>query len=200
MNTVTEERPVFENEEWLVTELGLEHKDTGYFIDRDCIANRRNDGLWTWPMHMAEKNWCRMQPFAEAFTCAASIYRIHVGDDLTRTFEFAQCETASRSMPKGSGETFHAATPRTLRRQAPAPISRRTIVLKNPLSNKTFSNSDDSGVFRFKAAPRAILNTMSLRASHLDWVKAALSGRTSRRTLRTGAKLIRMLQTSWNIR
>src|SRR4051794_34859676 len=81
MTAVAEERSIFENEEWLVTESGLEHKRTGYFIERSDLANRRGDGLWTWPLHMAEKSWCAMAPFAEAFSCAASVYDVAVDVD-----------------------------------------------------------------------------------------------------------------------
>src|SRR5689334_9239068 len=94
MIAMTEERPIFENEEWLVTESGLEHKTTGYFIERDGIANRREDGLWTWPLHMAEKSWCTMIPFAEAFACAAAEYGVDAGADLARTFKMARCEVS----------------------------------------------------------------------------------------------------------
>ena len=62
MAMVVEERPLFENEDWAVVESGLEHKRTGYFIEREALAHRRADGLWLWPMHVAEKSWCRMTP------------------------------------------------------------------------------------------------------------------------------------------
>ena len=94
MTAMTQERCIFENEEWLVTEGGLEHKSTGYFIDRGSVANRRDDGLWTWPLHMAEKSWCAMMPFAEAFSCAASVYDIETGADLAQTFRIARCEVS----------------------------------------------------------------------------------------------------------
>jgi hypothetical protein len=74
MATMVEERPLFENEEWRVTDEGLEHRRTGYFIDRSELAQRRDDDLWAWPLHMAEKSWCAMAPFAEAFGRAAALY------------------------------------------------------------------------------------------------------------------------------
>src|SRR5689334_2258941 len=67
MTAMTDVRPIFENQEWLVSEDGLEHKTTGYFIERESLGQRREDGLWTWPLHMAEKQWCALTPFAEAF-------------------------------------------------------------------------------------------------------------------------------------
>jgi hypothetical protein len=54
MTAMAVERPIFENRDWLVTEGGLEHKTTGYFIERESLAQRRSDGLWTWAMHFAE--------------------------------------------------------------------------------------------------------------------------------------------------
>ena len=38
MTTMTDVRPIFENEQWLVTEDGLEHKTTGYFIERESLV------------------------------------------------------------------------------------------------------------------------------------------------------------------
>ena len=75
MTAMTDECPIFENEDWLVTESGLEHKQTGYFIERDSLGQRREDGLWAWPLHMAEKSWCAMKSFTEAFSRAASALR-----------------------------------------------------------------------------------------------------------------------------
>src|SRR3712207_4782638 len=73
---MVEERPLFENEDWAVVDSGLEHKRTGYFIEREVIAQRRSDGLWLWPLHVAEKSWCRMTTFTEAFSCAATAYGV----------------------------------------------------------------------------------------------------------------------------
>jgi hypothetical protein len=53
---VEEDRLLFENEEWVVGESGLEHKRTGYFIGRDVLSQRRADGIWLWPLHVAEKS------------------------------------------------------------------------------------------------------------------------------------------------
>ncbi len=91
---MVEERPLFENEDWAVVESGLEHKRTGYFIERDALAHRRGDGLWLWPMHVAEKSWCRMTPFMEAFSCAAQAYGLSPDVDLARSFREARQEVA----------------------------------------------------------------------------------------------------------
>ena len=45
---------LFANDDWTVTPEGLEHRGTGYFIGRDELGHRRADGLWTWPLHMAD--------------------------------------------------------------------------------------------------------------------------------------------------
>jgi len=94
MTEMIAERTLFENEEWSVLEGGLEHKRTGYFIERDELANRRPDGLWSWPFHMAEKSWCTMPAFTEAFTCAAAIYGFAADAALARSFQVARCEIA----------------------------------------------------------------------------------------------------------
>jgi hypothetical protein len=100
---MVEDRSLFENEEWVVGENGLEHKRTGYFIGRDVLSQRRADGLWLWPLHVAEKNWCRMAPFIEAFSCAASVYGIRSDTasnlDLARSFMTARREVAEWPRP-----------------------------------------------------------------------------------------------------
>jgi hypothetical protein len=100
---VEEDRLLFENEEWVVGESGLEHKRTGYFIGRDALSQRRADGMWLWPLHVAEKSWCRMGPFMEAFSCAASVYgtRSDMASDLdlARSFMKARREVAEWPRP-----------------------------------------------------------------------------------------------------
>ena len=34
---------------------GLEHRRTGYFIDRSDLGQKRDGDLWAWPLHMAER-------------------------------------------------------------------------------------------------------------------------------------------------
>ena len=68
------ENVLFENADWTVTSAGLEHKDNGYFIEREHLDARRSDGLWTWPLHMLEKTWCMPHAFAEAFGTAVLAY------------------------------------------------------------------------------------------------------------------------------
>jgi hypothetical protein len=68
------EHVLFENADWTVTSAGLEHKDNGYFIEREHLDARRSDGLWTWPLHMLEKTWCMPHAFAEAFGAAVLAY------------------------------------------------------------------------------------------------------------------------------
>ena len=102
---VEEDRLLFENEEWVVGESGLEHKRTGYFIGRDALSQRRADGRWLWPLHVAEKSWCRMGPFMEAFSCAASVYgtRSDMASDLdlARSADQASGPDDRRAAPGG---------------------------------------------------------------------------------------------------
>jgi hypothetical protein len=64
---------LFANADWTVSEDGLEHRN-GYFIERDAVAHRRGDGVWIWPLHMAEKLWCDGERFREAFSAAIQAY------------------------------------------------------------------------------------------------------------------------------
>jgi hypothetical protein len=77
---------IFRNAEWSVQEDGLEHRVTGYFIERGTMAVRRAERLWDWPLQMAEKNWCRPSLFREAFLAALDRFGIERDSDLTRSF------------------------------------------------------------------------------------------------------------------
>lgn len=71
---------------WHVTAEGLEHAATGYFIERAVIDARRSDGLWEWPLQLAEKAWCQPGSFADAFRAALA------------RFGFAEDEALDRSL------------------------------------------------------------------------------------------------------
>ncbi len=77
---------IFRNAEWSVQEDGLEHRGTGYFIEREALASRRAERLWDWPLQMAEKAWCRPSLFREAFLTALDRFGIERDGDLTRSF------------------------------------------------------------------------------------------------------------------
>jgi hypothetical protein len=203
MIAMTEERPIFENEEWLVSEDGLEHKRTGYFIDRESLGQRREDGLWTWPLHMAEKSWCAMMPFAEAFSCAASVYNVETGADLARTFKVARCEVspwphvqnAHRKQVRNPAPLMTHA----LRNGAGNPIYVGSGNSEKSLSDEGFSTVDDPWRIRSKTGVRPFPTTTRLRSARfaMDTVPA---WRAPRRIRRTGTKLVRFLQAAWNIR
>lgn len=194
MNAMTEERAIFENDEWLVSELGLEHKHTGYFIERDGVANRRGDGLWTWPMHMSEKTWCGMPCFIEAFLEATSAYRIDTGD-LAHTFRIARGDAAEPARQN----VFAAPLP-VLRKGGGATMSSEPIFFKNPLPEKGFAVSPDARHVRFRTARYPVSAPVRPRGLALDWVKSALSWRAQHRIRRTGSTLVRLIQVAWNIR
>ena len=111
MTVMTDDRTHFENEDWTVLDSGREHRRTGYFIARDEIGNRRSDGLWSWPLHMAEKSWCTMPAFVEAFTCAAAVFAVPADADLARSFQVAR-----RDIAGGSALARAKAASRTARR------------------------------------------------------------------------------------
>jgi len=80
------EAELFGNDDWSVQVDGLEHRDTGYFIGRAALAARRAEGLWDWPLQMAEKRWCRPSSFREAFLAALDRFGIPRDADLIRSF------------------------------------------------------------------------------------------------------------------
>jgi hypothetical protein len=77
---------LFGNDDWSVQPDGIEHRDTGYFIARDLLAARRGEGLWDWPLQMAEKRWCRPSLFREAFLAALERFGIARDAELIRSF------------------------------------------------------------------------------------------------------------------
>jgi hypothetical protein len=89
MTDSTDDPLLFENAEWALTLAGLEHHRTGYFIEAGQIGERRPDGLWAWPVHMAEKPWCRPETFAEAFLQAVAAGGLLADADLARSFAVA---------------------------------------------------------------------------------------------------------------
>jgi hypothetical protein len=87
MTFAEEAAPLFENAEWQVTSAGLEHKRNGYFIEREQLGERRADGAWLWPAHLAEKSWCAPAPFAEAFQAALDHFGIPANEALAPSLE-----------------------------------------------------------------------------------------------------------------
>lgn len=77
---------LFGNEDWSVQADGIEHRNTGYFIAREALTRRRGEGLWDWPLQMAEKRWCRPSLFREAFLAALDRFGITRDADLVRSF------------------------------------------------------------------------------------------------------------------
>src|SRR4051812_25413605 len=96
MTFAEEAAPLFENPEWQVTSAGLEHKRNGYFIEREQLGARRDDGAWLWPAHLAEKSWCAPAPFAEAFRAALDHFGIPADEALAAPLERASAEASSR--------------------------------------------------------------------------------------------------------
>jgi len=203
MIAMTEERPIFENEEWLVSADGLEHKKTGYFIDRDSLGQRREDGLWAWPLHMAEKSWCAMMPFSEAFSCAASVYNVETGADLARTFKVARCEVSpwphAKNMRQQQGSNPAPLAAGTLRNGLPKPIFIESRNSEKSLSDEGFRSGDDPWRIRSQKGERPFSTTTRFRSER--FAKGSIPAwQTPRRIRKTGTKLVRFLQAAWNIR
>ncbi|SCZ05311.1 hypothetical protein [Microvirga guangxiensis] len=193
--------PIFENEEWLVTEEGLEHKTTGYFIERESLGQRREDGLWTWPLHMAEKSWCAMTPFAEAFSCAASIYGASAGPELAQTFKVARREVSAWPHLKTDLKIPTPNMSSALRNDAQTPISLQTAFAEKPLVDDGFRKSDDSWRMRTQTGARPFSTSTRIRSARYTMEKApAPAWQAPYRIRRTGTKLVRLLQAAWNIR
>ncbi|GJE62441.1 hypothetical protein [Methylobacterium trifolii] len=89
----------FRNDDWSVSADGLEHRATGYFIDGEALAARRGEGLWDWPLQMAEKRWCRPSLFREAFLAALDRFGIERDAALTESFALGYGIRAGQGTP-----------------------------------------------------------------------------------------------------
>jgi hypothetical protein len=201
MSAMTAERPIFENEEWLVIESGLEHKRTGYFIDRESLGQRREDGLWSWPLHMAEKSWCGMQPFSEAFTCALSVFGVSTGVDLAQSLRVARCEVSAWPKAARAVSGSVPAVPRPLHQTDANPILVKPRSWNKPLNGQGFQSPGDAWRIRTKTGARLVVKNPRQRSERLNPAReASLSWQAPRRIRKTGTKLVRLLQAAWNIR
>jgi hypothetical protein len=122
-----------DNTDWRVTDAGLEHAATGYLIEPAVLGARRGDGLWEWPLQLAEKAWCRPAPFAAAFR--AALARFGIAGDAALDLSLATAFAAPMSAPPGGFRSLAeiVSTPATrasLRRPAArrrsAPVAART--------------------------------------------------------------------------
>jgi len=207
MAVMAEDRTHFENEDWAVMDSGLEHKRTGYFIAKDEIASRRSDGLWSWPLHMAEKSWCGMPAFTEAFTCAAGVYGVQADADLARSLTVARCDiavpAASRTAKKWQ-ETMPGFDPNRMR-----VLQENELVPISPKSARAGEFASDSN--RLSFAPQdgfqrrdpgqgyGLPVSARARASRPDLGRAA-PWRASRRIKRAGTQIVRLLWAAWATR
>jgi hypothetical protein len=203
MTVLMEERTLFENEDWVVLENGLEHKRTGYFIAREEMASRRSDDLWSWPLHMAEKSWCSLPAFTEAFTCAATIYGIAVDPDLARSFTVARCEIASHlpipSLNPGPDRDFERRA--ALQSGGRIPISWRPVRAGNFASQLTRSNSLSQDRPRYREpAPSLAIASSSRARLPLSEQSRAERWHASRRIRLAGTQIVRLLRAAWAVR
>ena len=117
------------SDDWQLDTDGLEHRGTGYFIARDALAARRNDGLWEWPLHLAEKSWCAPRSFREAFLAALDHFGIERDASLPKSFAVAfGIGTGTRT---SSAQTDFVALgdlvrPKPVERKRPAAIEPRS--------------------------------------------------------------------------
>ena len=105
LDDVRGEGALFANAAWQVLADGLEHRDTGYFIARETLAARRPDGLWNWPLHLAEKSWCAPRAFREAFLAAATAFGFAADPALSRSFAIG---FGTRAPATGGSDAFVA--------------------------------------------------------------------------------------------
>ena len=98
------EAELFGNDDWSVQADGIEHR--GHRLlhrARRRWRPRRAEGLWDWPLQMAEKRWCRPSLFREAFLAALDRFGIGRDADLIRSFALGY---GIRAVVSPAAETF----------------------------------------------------------------------------------------------
>jgi hypothetical protein len=121
---------LYENDAWLVTADGLEHKRTSYFVEREALAQRRSDGLWTWPLQVAEKSWFEAKDFTRAFLHALLAYDVRPDAGLAASL--AELGPAARSAcgevaTLGEAAALVAAMVEPAREAAPRKVAGRRV-------------------------------------------------------------------------
>ncbi len=121
---------LYENDAWLVTADGLEHKRTSYFVEREALAQRRSDGLWTWPLQVAEKSWFEAKDFTRAFLHALLAYDVRPDAGLAASL--AELGPAARSAcgevaTLGEAAALVAAMAEPAREAAPRKVAGRRV-------------------------------------------------------------------------
>jgi hypothetical protein len=101
---------LFANGDWLVRPDGLEHRGNGYFVAREELHRRHDDGLWVWPLHLAEKAWCAPKPLADALTAALDAYGIRADAAYSRSLALARLrhEELARARARSEPEAIRA--------------------------------------------------------------------------------------------
>ena len=130
---------LFENAEWRVIADGLEHRGTGYFIARDGLGRRSETGLWEWPLHLAEKSWCSLRPFREAFHAAADLFDLKRDEALAQSFVTGfglRMGQGGQTGSEGFTKLAELVRPKSIDRRRPAPTDGRLSPHRNGAGRK----------------------------------------------------------------
>lgn len=111
---------LFANDDWSLVSEGLEHRATGYFIAREALGARRGDGLWTWPLQLAEKSWCTPRLFREVFLAALERFGLTADEALSRSFAVGFGLRPAQSGRDGFVALGDVLRPRSAERKRPA--------------------------------------------------------------------------------
>jgi hypothetical protein len=187
MAVIASEAALFENAEWSVMAGGLEHKETAYFIARDEIGSRRADGLWSWPLHLAEKRWCSFPAFKEAFLQAIGIYGVPSDDGLAESFEAAGIHRTPYA-------TARRADPPSLWLNERIPISVEAVRSRLPNGSAPLRPSRSRHI-ELERGP----GQSRKRLSRLGVVHEAPWRTPNHAIMRAGTRIARLLRAAWSL-
>lgn len=94
---------LFENQQWAVTDWGLQSIKPGapyeYNIEAERLLEKASAGggkFYDWPIQMAGKNWINMAAFTEAFNKALELHKGKYKGDVDRGLLEASFKEASK--------------------------------------------------------------------------------------------------------
>ncbi|WP_419952714.1 hypothetical protein [Methylobacterium sp.] len=134
-----DETILFENADWRVIADGLEHRGTGYFIARESLGRRSESGLWEWPLHLAEKSWCSLRPFRDAFQAAADLFNVERDEALSQSFVTGfglRMGQGGQSGTEGFTKLAELVRPKSLARRRPTASEGRAVPNRNVAGRK----------------------------------------------------------------
>jgi hypothetical protein len=159
---------------------------------------------------MAEKSWCTMPAFVEAFTCAAAVFAIPADADLARSFQvarrdiaaspaLARAKAASRAASRVARPNDAPERSEVLQGEGTIPISWEPAGSARPAASAGRTVPGFQVGFRHPAAGHPQGATARSRLSRRK-VWRAPHWRATQRIRHAGTRIVRLFWAAWAVR